>query len=273
VSDVTHGVVDIFTGTKQTGQITGLRSPQGIATDVSGTLYVANSGADNVEEFAPPYANSPTATIADTGGSPVDVAVAGDGVVAILNICAGRRCNLPGSVDFYAKGNTTMPCATVSGGAATPTILFGAFDDAGTLYLGGLTVARTTQIARITGECKATTLTALTTSNAIAFPGSIQVDHRDDIAILDASLREIDIYAPPVNSAMLTLVSTHHLLDTFDALGFALTSNGADLYTADGGAKQSMEYPYPGGGASILRLTPHPPGQFESVAVTPVESP
>jgi len=276
VSDPVGGAVDIFTGTKQTGQITGLSFPQGITADRAGTLYVANTNADNVEEFAAPYGHTPTAIIADGGGTPAGVAVSSSGIVAVLNICAGPNCSLPGSVDFYAKGSTTLPCAVLYGGiAATP--LAGAFDDNGTFYLGALNSGRVAQISEIKGGCKARTITALTTSNTISFPIGLQVDRNDNVAILDSyaiSKNQIDIYAHPAkHSTMLTLLSTALLLNAQTPSGFALTANGTDLYTADFAAEQAMEYAYPAGGTSILQLTPSPPSQLGGVAITPAEFP
>jgi DNA-binding beta-propeller fold protein YncE len=276
VSDATGDVVDVFAGTKQTGQITGFNEPQGLATDLAGTLYVANTDANNVEEFAPPYSNTPTAIISDGSGSPVAVAVSSNGIVAVLNICSGPSCSLPGNVAFYANGNRTLPCEVVRGGvAATP--LGGAFDHKNTLYLGALNSGRVAQVSEIRDGCNARTITALTTSNTISFPADVQVDRSGNVAVLDVSAvssAQIDIYAPPTrHSKLLTLQSTAALVNAASPISFALTATGDDLFTADAGAHQAMEYAYPAGGNSVLQLNPRPPGLFEGVAVTPAEPP
>jgi hypothetical protein len=275
VSDATADVVDVFTGMQQTGQITGFQMPQGITTDRSSILYVANTNASNVEEFTPPYDHKPAAIITDGSGFPVDVAVSGTGVVAVLNICSGPSCSLPGNVTFYAKGSRTLPCAVVYGGdAATP--LGGAFDDTGTLFIGALNSGRVPQISEVRGGCKARTIAPLTTSNSIFFPGDVEVDRSDNIAVLDSQaigVAQIDIYAPPPkHSRMLKLLSQAPLNDAVVPLQFALTADGQNLWTADPGAGQAQEYAYPAGGPSTIRLNDTNGGP-DGVAVTPAESP
>jgi hypothetical protein len=276
VSDATGNVVDIFTGTRQTGQITGFDEPQGITTDRSGILYVANTEAGNVEEFAPPYGHTPVAVIADDSGFPAAVAISSKGLLAVFNICSGPSCSLAGNVAFYTKGSLALPCNVVSGGvAATP--LGGGFDDEGTLFIGALNSGRVATISEIRGGCKAKSIIALTTPNTIVFPGDVQVDRKANVVVLDSQAigaAQLDVYAPPGKHAKaLTLISTSSLLNAAAPLGFALTANDADFYTADAGAHQAQEYPYPAAGSSILQLNPNPPGLFEGVAVTPVVFP
>ncbi len=274
VSESTGNVVDIFTGTQQTEQLTGFNEPQGLTTDRRGTLYVANTAAGNIEEFAPPYANTPTTIIADESGAPAAVAVSTAGIVAALNICSGTSCSLPGNVAFYAKGKTMLPCDVVYGGvAATP--LGGAFDDKGTLFVAALNSGRFPQISEIRGGCKAKTITPLLTTNTLFFPSDIQVDRKDNVAVLDSpaiGVAQIDVYAAPVtHSSKLTLLSMAQLLNAAVPIGFALTPDGKHLWTADGGVSQAQKYAYPTGGSSSLQLSVG--GLPEGVAVTPAESP
>jgi len=274
VSESTGNAVAIFTGKQQTKQLIGFHEPQGLTTDRSGTLYVANTAAGNIEEFAPPYANTPTAIIVDGSGAPAAVAVSTTGIVAALNICSGASCSLPGNVAFYAKGSTMLPCVVVYGGvAATP--LGGAFDDKGTLYIAALNSGRFPQISKIRGGCKAKTITPLLTPNTLFFPSDIQVDRKDNVAVLDSpaiGVAQIDVYAAPVaHSSKLTLLSMAQLLNAAVPIGFALTADGKHLWTADGGASQAQKYAYPTGGSPSLQLNVG--GLPEGVAVTPAESP
>lgn len=52
VSDYLTGAVDVFSGTRQIGQITGFNEPEGLTTDSSGNLYVANTDGHDVKVCA-----------------------------------------------------------------------------------------------------------------------------------------------------------------------------------------------------------------------------
>ncbi len=85
ISDFTENEVYIYSAGKMCGSITGLSNPQGLTVDAKGDLYVANTGASNVLEYAPPYTGSPIKTIADPNFYPTDVALC-KGYIAVTNI-------------------------------------------------------------------------------------------------------------------------------------------------------------------------------------------
>lgn len=153
-SNTDGGDVDIYLQggkNKMVGQVTGLCSPAGLATDAARNLYVADEGHSAVPVYAPPYTGAPFLTLDDTGALPYDVAVSPKGVVGVVNICGTTSCGESGSVKFYAK-NSTTPCATVSD--PNFTAMFGdGFDKKGNLYIDGVGLRRA--IAQLSAKLRA----------------------------------------------------------------------------------------------------------------------
>jgi hypothetical protein len=87
------------------GTLSGtFENPQGMAIDPTGNLYVSNGNASEVLVY-PPGASSPSTTLTDPVGFPVDVAIGSDGTVYVANVWASM--GNPGSVAVYAPGATT----------------------------------------------------------------------------------------------------------------------------------------------------------------------
>lgn len=130
LSDAVYNTVTIFSGGDTTRTVRGFQEPQGITTDTSGTLDVADTINERVAEFAPPYPNRASGSIPTPGEWPVDVAVAKNGMVAAIIICkaAGSQCGGPGSVEIFPNKNATSPCAVVTGGNKISRPLWAAFD-------------------------------------------------------------------------------------------------------------------------------------------------
>jgi hypothetical protein len=87
------------------GTLSGtFENPQGMDIDPAGNLYVSNGNASEVLVY-PPGASSPTTTLTDPVGFPVDVAIGSDGTVYVAYVWSSR--GNPGSVAVYAPGATT----------------------------------------------------------------------------------------------------------------------------------------------------------------------
>ncbi|HEY3676352.1 MAG TPA: hypothetical protein VGK84_10220 [Candidatus Tumulicola sp.] len=87
------------------GTLTGtFESPEDMAVDASGNLYVANGNAQNVLVY-PAGATSPGTTLSAPDGFPDDVAVAPNGTVYAANLW-GMAGN-PGTIEVYKKGTTS----------------------------------------------------------------------------------------------------------------------------------------------------------------------
>ncbi|HLX25837.1 MAG TPA: hypothetical protein VKR05_02500, partial [Candidatus Cybelea sp.] len=136
LSDAVYNTVTIFNRNGTTRTLSGFEEPQGLASDASGNLYVADTINARIAVFASPYRNKATSVLSDSGEWPVDVAVAKDGTVAAVNICqpSGSRCSGPGAIVFFAKSTSKTPCATVRGNSNMTAMLWGAFDAGGNVY-------------------------------------------------------------------------------------------------------------------------------------------
>jgi len=267
VSDAgTNDVYVYSTAGKLTATITGFNEPQGLGGDALGDLYVANTGNSDVLVYPNTYKKI-KATLTDPGQSPVGVDVTPTGVVGVTNIIT--TAGGPGSVSFYAKGKTT-PCVTVAN-ANWGRVYFGAFDDAGNFYIDGETPSGAVIVGVVKGECKAKAITTLTTANTITFPGGVHVSPTDKIAIDDQSGAAIYTYNPPVKNALGTPVSTTPITGASDPVTFAFTKTAADVWTADAGLAESLEYKYPAGGSPVKTITGFT--QPIGVVVTPLEAP
>jgi len=96
------------------GQLSGfLDGPEGMASDPSGNLYVANTIDGNILEY-PAGSSAPSRTLSDLSGyAPGEVALGSDGTVYVTNIHGPlpKRCGTfcipkPGNVVAYANGST-----------------------------------------------------------------------------------------------------------------------------------------------------------------------
>jgi sugar lactone lactonase YvrE len=113
------------------GMLTGtFEAPEGMAVDDSGNLYVANGDAQNVLVYAP-GASSPTTTLSDPNGFPVDVAVDSDGTIYAANIW-GMAGN-PGTIAVYKNG-ATSPTSVLNDRAFTQ-VAGAALDRHGNLFV------------------------------------------------------------------------------------------------------------------------------------------
>lgn len=278
------GNVDIYLqgGTnKMVGQITG---PSGLdlATDTAGDLYSVNFSSSNVTIYAPPYTNGPKLTL-PAGRDPVGVAVSRQGTVAVTTctILNGSQCGQ--GVLFYAAGSTT-PCATVLVDASTFSggLVYAAFDRKGNLYVDGSNSSTNAAVfGKIDGGCDAQKAKALTTTNTIAYAGSIKIDKAGRIAILAAVgtypyTTVIDTYGPPTKGSLGSPVSTTPLPGTTSSYSgtFAFRTSGLSLWAGREGlgssyAAGASEFAYPAGGTPEKTIMGTPESFTYGVAVTP----
>ncbi len=268
ITDGDSMAVDIFLqgGSNQyVGQITGFTFPAGLATDRSGNLYVANETGLGIPVFAPPYTKGPKLTLYPFGKA-ASIAVSTTGLVGAANYCTLPGClGDTGNVTFYTK-NQINPCAAVYNRAAFAQVVSDAFDGHGNLYVAGLTPGGQTVIGEISGDCNAKTIVPLTTTNTIAYPGSIQIDRAGRIAIEDESGLMIDTYNAPKKGSLGNPISMTPLGGVSAPLAFAFLASGADLYAADAGSGFAYEYAYPAGGAPKKTILVN---RAIGVAVTP----
>ena len=104
VSDVDFNTVTVFDRGGQTvGRIGGLNGPEGLFVDADHNLWVANSGASQILEFAR-GATSPTKILSDKGGLPSDVTMCPNGTLYVSNSKLSNARG--GNILLYAPGST-----------------------------------------------------------------------------------------------------------------------------------------------------------------------
>jgi hypothetical protein len=284
VAGAVGNFVDIFLQdhhNKQVGQITGLATPGGLATDAVRDLYVVNEATSNVPVYSPPYTGAPVMTLDDTANCPAGpVAISPKGVVAIMNYSA-KPCapQGPGNVSFYAKNSTTA-CETLVADPSIFSYVYGsAFDHAGNLYItGGAVGSNYTVLGEIKGGCSAKTIKVLSTTNTINTAYGIQIDKAGRIAVLDSydisyPFSYIYTYNPPIKGSLGAPVSTTSLDVQNETTSFAFLASGKGFYATELGGMSTDyvdQYDYPAGGAPEQIITVGGGGgQLYATAVTP----
>ncbi len=269
-SDANNGAVLIYNAAGTlVGTVTGFGSPEGLATDKTGRLYVTDEAYSQVDVFAPPYNGTPTYLL-DSGQSPVSTAVDSVGNVAVANI--DSKSFGAGSVSFYAAG-ATIPTSTITSSAFAQ-ILSCAFDASGNLYLDGTDLYSNAVLGEILGGVKGRTITKLTAGNALGFPTGMGVTPNGLIAIEDELQRTIYSYNPPRGGALGSPVATTVLKNTMEPVTFAFGPRAGFVVTVDADLGSTNQYAFPAGGAPTGTITfaprdsPYPVG----VALTPTES-
>jgi hypothetical protein len=244
VSDAGRGDVYAFGVTgKVVATITGLSSPQGLALDSAGNLYVAQT--PDVEIFDKNFRKLPL-TLGNPELTPSDVAVSRAGYVAVTDLAST-------TIYLFPSGKP-QACATI---ALRPfnRIYFETFDASGDLYVDGLNSNGSVLIGELPQvNCNSTKVDILSTSNTLDFPGAIQVTPNGDIAVDDQEASAIYTYAPPKNGSLGSPLSTTNLGGAGDPVAFAFSHTADRAWTTDAGLLTVEEYRYPAGGAPIASI-------------------
>jgi hypothetical protein len=243
----------------QCGQLTtGMTSPEGLATDSSGNLYVTNAGNSSVpatiEKFAP-QASEPMMKIVDTGGFPIGVAIARNGDIVVANEIAQPGSG-PGDVVVFDRHGRLLATLTDPNAQYE---LFPAVDSHGNIFTTYLDFSFIGHVNEFVGS------SVVELPIVLQFPGSLRFD-RDNLLVMDNVAKTISTYPPPYQTA----TSVLSLTAAVSPIAFDLIGSGKALYTADGGNSQSQEYTYPGG-ALINTINP-PSGLVSGVALSPDHS-
>jgi hypothetical protein len=271
ISDAANNVVNIYNPAgKMLAQITGFSQPQGLATDLKGKLYVADTNNSQILVFAPPYNKAPK-KLADPGYFPAGVSVVTIGTstyVGVTNICSAPNCTQGGFI-VYKNGKSKGAFQSSS----IYRVYFGGFDATGNFYVDGTDSNGVVTVGRI---AKATSggknFKTLTTGNAISFPGGVEVTTKGKIAIDDQLAASIFTYNPPKNGSLGNPIKTTGLTGSSDAVTFAFTATNKDVWTADAGNAASFEFAYPAGG-SALKTIPVTGGLPIGAAIVPAAKP
>jgi hypothetical protein len=254
VSDSTLDVVFVFRwpALHLIGNLSGLRTPQGLCVDRSGDIWVANTKRSEMLEFAR-GSTKLIKTLPDRGQYPVGCALSANGDLAVTNIVslAGHKQYGPGSLSIYKDAGGSPK---VFEDSAMLKVYFDGYDSRGDLFVDGQDGSGAFAMAEFDGE----KFTALTLSGAtVNFPGAVvvtgsYVNVEDQLGSDGNSI----MYRTTQSGTTLTVDATAQLLDGMDCVGSAIYGTGKErrLICPDAGTPSVNVYDYPAGGAPIKEL-------------------
>jgi DNA-binding beta-propeller fold protein YncE len=220
--------------------LSGLTDPAGECVDRDGDVFVANTGRNNIIEYAH-GATSLKATLDDPGYFPIGCSVdPTTGNLAVTNVSPSSSAS--GNVVVYlrAKGRPTGDYAD----AAMPDPLLCGYDDAGNLFVDGTGPSGAFAFAELrSGEKK---LANVSLNQHIGNAGGVQWDG-SHIAVGDQSTNTI--YRFDVSGKQGKVAGSTQLGGATQVFQFWIAGAkviGADAYAADVGI-----WKYPAGGAAV----------------------
>ena len=232
----TASVVDVLTmNGQQVGQITnGLVEPQGLFVDTKGSLWVANTS--NVLVY-PRGSLSPSKTLSDSVGFPIDVTVCPDGSAYVADLYDNSNSN-HASIQVYAPGSTT-PTGNLdyANDFRNP---FLTCDAAGNIFvalLTGDTVGDGLVIEFPHGKQKG----AKDLGIVLQSPGGIKPDNAGNLLVTDLIGHTITEYAEngsPTGQSIATGTPIE---------GIALSRNGRVVLGASPNGPDGITWSFPGG--------------------------
>ena len=246
VSDTQTGAVYVFSYPKGQLKATlpGFTDPGGECVDAHGNVFVTNTGASNVLEYAH-GGTSQIATLKDAGYFPIGCAVdPTTGNLAVTNFSTSGSA--PGDVVIYkhAKGRPTGHFRY----RGIDNMLLCGYDDAGNLFVDGLSAGSAFAFVELrAGGAK---LTNVTLDQSIANPGGVQWDGKY-VAVGDQATNVIYRFSISGNKG--TKVGTTTLAGANEVFQFWIDGTrvvGPDAYRANVGI-----WKYPAGGSPTKTIS------------------
>jgi len=156
------------------------------------TLFVANTGANTVTVYAPPYTGGPTTIV--TGMYPLFTTLDGAGNLFVVN-------ENDSTVTEYAPPYTGGPTTTISTGVNGPDGLL--LDNSGNLFIANGNVTTVTEYAPPYAGAPTTTI-----STGVNGPGPLALDVAGNLFVPNSSANTVTVYAPPYTGAPTATIST-----------------------------------------------------------------
>jgi DNA-binding beta-propeller fold protein YncE len=142
-----------------------VNAPRGLALDVKGNLYVANSGGNNVLVYSPSYVQTTSKTITQGISNPTGVAFDGSGNLWVANY--GTSNGGPtGSISEYTGGKQNTS-GSITSGILSPVAL--AIDGAGDLWVNNTYVNLTIYYPTSTFASPSSLLQRVSESGAVYY--------------------------------------------------------------------------------------------------------
>jgi hypothetical protein len=245
------------------GTITGFDQPQGECVDGKGNVFVTNTQASTILEFAH-GGTTPIATFSDPGQFPVACAISSlTGQLAVSN--AFDTSFATSSVSVFAKGSTTKSKTYVN-----PLFwesYFMSYDNQNNLYVDGLVTGGYFTFGL--AELSKATWTPVSLDTTINWPGSV-VWSKTSLAVGDQEYMptESAVYQFQLGTSGGQLAGTTVLDGSCDITQFYVLNSM--LTGADACKPGASEYLYPAGGSrkKLVKGLVDPVGVVVSVAKT-----
>jgi len=228
---------------------TGIQNPERLFVDKKLKLYVTN--ATDVTVY-PPGATSPSLTISSGINNPTGLTVGPDGTVYVANVNTD-------SVTEYRKGKTS-PSVTLNIPGSPENLAVDANSNLFVSFFG----SQSNVLEFSPGQMNGTNL-----GLAIGSPGPLEVDSAGDVAIIDTSTNDLDIFPPEQTQPS---IQTHYTDGNPFELAFGKGQNKlyASVETTASAYFQIDSLTYPSG-TPQEQIATQPYQSFESwpLAVSP----
>jgi DNA-binding beta-propeller fold protein YncE len=245
VSDTITSDVYVFSypKAKLMQTLTGFTDPAGECVDKNGDVFVANTGRNNIIEYAH-GGMSPKATLSDPGYFPVGCAVdPKTGNLAVTNVSPSSSAAGNVVVYLHAKGQPTGNYED----AAMPGPLLCGYDDGGNLFVDGTGQSGAFAFAELRSGAKK--LANVTLNQHIGNPGGVQWDG-SHVAVGDQTTNTV--YQFDVAGKTGKMVGSTQLGGATQVFQFWVQGKrviGADAYGGD-----VKIWKYPAGGAALKTI-------------------
>jgi streptogramin lyase len=257
VSDYTESLILAYQqGRESSGPIgeivDGISTPQGIAVDSSGTLYVANQGNDTITEY-PAGASEPTVTLSSGIDEPLDVAVGEDSVLYVTEGSADK-------IVEFAEG-ATSPSESIT--ITHPS-------DGVTSKNSDLYATNNLHFSSAGGEvvrCKPLERRCESTGISVGYAQGITIDSQGNLLVGDYYHEEIDVFPPGSTSPSRQIALTYQ-----EPGKLALNKNDSVLYMCDP-ADFAVDLINYSTGAITSTFTYGPSDELEGLALYPGQKP
>jgi hypothetical protein len=258
VSDHVNNVVRVYplAGKHQTicGMIGGFSNPQGLAVDLHGDLYVADTNNSQILKFRA-GTTTPSLTISDPGQEPVGVCINAKGTIGVTNITTTSGGK--GSLAIYdPDGSEVGTFQDASSNLYDE--FFCKMDANGDVYTTGSDEARSSGAVNV---FVAPSYVATDLPIVLGFPGGVDLVG-NFLYIGDQQARTVTAYKDAKGAGKGFFLNT-----SGDPAMFEFTSDRNTFYTAEGQLPESQEYRF--GNNNDINYIRTPPGSSSAgVALT-----
>lgn len=196
ISDYGNNDVTVFDFPQKSviGTIGSLSNPQGMWIDGSSNLWIANTGASDILEYAKPWNGAPIGTLPDANQYPADVTLDASGNVYASSVISASG---GGNVVMYPHGSGSGNQLDMKN--ACFNCYFLAVDRAGNVWVDGFDSAFAPIVGYWGPGGKGSFTKVGITFN---FPGGIEFDRRGDLLLVDqqgnlqANSSTVSVYPP-----------------------------------------------------------------------------